>query len=78
METVTLKSQVGPVHLTHRPDTYSKVEYDWCFENDFTLTVPKSWWESVEAGGTLDARDGTKLAYRNAFRVISNQRRSYG
>ena len=78
METVTLKSLIGPVHLTHRPDPYSKAEYDFSFDNDFRVTVPKYWWEAVESTGSLDRRDGTKLAYRNAFRVISNQRRSYG
>jgi hypothetical protein len=77
METVTLKSQVGPVHLTYRPDPYSKAEYDFNFDNNFMVTVPKSWWEANE-GATLDSNEGTSLAYRNAFRVISNQRRSYG
>jgi hypothetical protein len=78
METVTLKSQVGPVCLTSRPDPYTKEVYDFNFDNDFMVTVPKSWWETVEAGESLDRRDGTRLAYRNAFRVISNQRRSHG
>jgi hypothetical protein len=78
METVTLKSTVGPVSLTYRPDSYTKAVYDFNFDNDFTVTVPKSWWEAVEASGSLDNRDGTRLAYRNAFRVLSNQRRSYG
>lgn len=78
METVTLKSKVGPVSLTHRPDTYTKEVYDFSFDNDFTVTVPKSWWEAVEDSAYLDSREGTRLAYRNAFRLISNTRRSHG
>lgn len=77
METVTLKSMIGPVILTSRPDPYTKNVYDWNFDNNFIVTVPKSWWGDHEEA-YLDHRDGTRLRYNRAFHIISNQRRSYG
>ena len=67
METVTLKSRIGPFTATYRPivdGAYEKHVFDWCFDNDFRVAVPKQWWEEISPE-FIDRTNN--LRYKEAF-----------
>jgi len=76
MRTVKLKSLVGPVSLTVRPEIDTPVgprhtRYDlvFNFDNDFKCVAPADWWEKV-----VDMEFGSEpIKYRQAFRVLATE-----
>lgn len=64
METVRLRSKVGPLHCTWRPTPLDKLHFDWTFDNNLRCEVPARWWESIK-DSFLDSRTGVK--YKQAL-----------
>lgn len=71
METVTLKSRVGPINLAYRPIIMTRVGpmpekhlFHFTQDNDFRVAVPRDWWEQIK-GSWLDKT--ANLKYKEAL-----------
>jgi len=77
METVILRSKIGPTQYTYRPATggdygmqYGKFVREFTIDNSLKVTVPKQEWEHLEE---LDFDRTAGLKFKNCFLVIPQQ-----